>query len=350
MKKSLSIPLLFCLMCSLTGCGITGVKTTGLTIIYATAAVLSLLILVGYCAVVKKKSLWFLLLFSSVLVVNLGYLSLALSQNLNQALWANRGAYLGSVFLPLSMLMILLKTVRLPYPRWLPSVLVAVALGVLFIAVSPGYLDIYYKEVSFCLVNGAGTLVKVYGPWHITYLIYLVGYFASMLAVIFYAAVKKKLENTGQAVVLLIAVFVNLGVWLIEQLVHINFEILSVSYIISELFLLGVHWMVTENARLREALVRQAVTEAARTQKPAVPVEVSTEVLELFQKGFTELTPTEKLVYDLYLKGLGTKDVLQQMNIKENTLKYHNRNIYSKLGISSRKQMLQIAAMLKKKI
>ena len=31
-------------------------------------------------------------------------------------------------------------------------------------------------------------------------------------------------------------------------------------------------------------------------------------------------------------------------HIKENTLKYHNRNIYSKLGVSSRKQLLQIAA------
>jgi len=34
------------------------------------------------------------------------------------------------------------------------------------------------------------------------------------------------------------------------------------------------------------------------------------------------------------------------MNIKENTLKYHNKNIYSKLGISSRKQLLAMAEML----
>ena len=36
-------------------------------------------------------------------------------------------------------------------------------------------------------------------------------------------------------------------------------------------------------------------------------------------------------------------------NIKETTLKYHNRNIYSKLGVSSRKQMLEIAAALNMK-
>ena len=45
-----------------------------------------------------------MLLFSSVLVVNLGYLLLSVSGSLEMALHANRVAYLGSVFLPLSFL------------------------------------------------------------------------------------------------------------------------------------------------------------------------------------------------------------------------------------------------------
>jgi DNA-binding CsgD family transcriptional regulator len=38
---------------------------------------------------------------------------------------------------------------------------------------------------------------------------------------------------------------------------------------------------------------------------------------------------------------------MSDLNIKENTLKFHNKNLYSKLGISSRKQLLSIAAQLK---
>ena len=67
------------------------------------------------------------------------------------------------------------------------------------------------------------------------------------------------------------------------------------------------------------------------------------EKIELFQKGISTLTVTEKMIFDLYLEGNGTKDVLAKMNIKENTLKYHNKNIYGKLGVSSRKQLLEIA-------
>ena len=33
------------------------------------------------------------------------------------------------------------------------------------------------------------------------------------------------------------------------------------------------------------------------------------------------------------------------LDITENTLKYHNKNIYSKLGISSRKQLLRYATL-----
>ena len=50
------------------------------------------------------RGFWYMLLFTSVLVVNVGYYALSVSDSLNSALMANRVAYLGSVFLPLSML------------------------------------------------------------------------------------------------------------------------------------------------------------------------------------------------------------------------------------------------------
>ena len=35
------------------------------------------------------------------------------------------------------------------------------------------------------------------------------------------------------------------------------------------------------------------------------------------------------------------------LNIRESTLKFHHRNILKKLGVSSRKQMLRYATLLK---
>lgn len=66
-----------------------------------------------------------------------------------------------------------------------------------------------------------------------------------------------------------------------------------------------------------------------------------------FLDCLTSLTPKEKTILDLYIQGKTSKDILQIANIGENTLKYHNRNIYSKLGVKSRKQLLMYAALMK---
>ncbi len=88
-----------------------------------------------------------------------------------------------------------------------------------------------------------------------------------MVTVILRAWIKKTVDTTSHAVIVAIAVFVNIGVWFIEQLVTIDFEMLSTSYIISELFLLGVHLVMNENQRLKE-LVRQK--EESKPSEPPV--------------------------------------------------------------------------------
>lgn len=192
--------------------------------------------------------------------------------------------------------------------------------------------------------NGVSTLVKVYGPLHPLYLIYLLGYFSAMISVIFRASVRNTMDSPAHALILAIAVFVNIGVWFAEQLFLIEFEFLSISYIITELFLLGVHFMANENKRLKE-LVREkeeALQTASVTAEPAKASVISADVMESFTSGLMTLTPTERMIYDAYLLGSTTKEIMAELNIKENTLKFHNKNLYGKLGVSSRKQLLEV--------
>ena len=340
------LPMLF----ALSGCSNIGDKATSMSIIYCVTAILSLLLLLGYGLLVKKKEIWFLLLFSSVSVVNIGYFTLSISKTLEEALLANRISYLGSVFLPLSMLMIILSVTKLKYKKWLPSLLFAISILVFLVAASPGYLNIYYSNVSLENINGVTVLNKEYGPWHSLYLVFLLSYFVAMIATIIQAFVKKKLDHLAHCVILAIAVFVNICVWLLEQLVNIDFEFLSVSYIISELFLLGLHLMIQENEKLiaiaisnnedkqssgKEELTEEK-TESAKNEQLSAQY-------QHFEANIPLLTTTEKVIFDFYLEGKSTKEIMAELNITENTLKYHNKNIYSKLGVSSRKQLLQIA-------
>ena len=328
--KKLWIPILGAL--TLSGCG-TEDKGGSLSTVYGIMAVLSLVLLLGYWLLMKKRDKWFLVLFSSVLVVNVGYFLLSVSHNLEWALHANRLAYLGSVFLPMAMLRIILDTVKLPVKRWLSWSLLGLGVLVFLVAASPGYLDIYYSNVRFERVNGVSRLVKEYGPLHMLNMVYLVGHFAAMITVIVSSVLKGRVRSSTYAVILAAAVFVNIGVWLTEQFVKMDFEILSVSYIISELFLLGLHKLMAEHERLKKQLQAAPVT-------PRAPV--SRDQAELFSRGLKELTQTERLVYECYVEGLNTAQILEKLNIKENTLKFHNKNLYGKLGVSSRKQLVEI--------
>ena len=329
-------------LCALSGCGAIGNKSTSLSVIYSATAILAALLLVGYCALVRRRQVWFLLLFSSVLVVNVGYLTLTLSSSFEAALWANRVSYFGSVLLPMAMLMILLDSTGLRYEKWLPLALLVVCGAVFLVAASPGYSEIYYQSVTMETVHGATVLRKEYGPWHSLYLFYLLAYFAAMIGLILRAALKRVMASSVHAAFLTGAVGVNIGVWLLEQLVRIEFEFLSVSYIISELFLLGLCLMVQEQERFQQ----KAAGAAAVSAPAAEPLPAREGQRERFELGVLSLTRTERAIFQFYLEGKSTKEVLAALDIKENTLKYHNKNLYSKLGVSSRKELLEIHRQL----
>ena len=353
MKKLLGGFTFLCFLAfAFSGCEVIGGKNASLSIIYGAAALLAVLLLCGYCFSIKEKNNWFLLLFSSVVVVDVGYFWLSVSNSLEEALWANRIAYFGSVFLPLAMFFIILDVTNAKYGKALPCSLVAVSAIVFLIAASPGILPIYYKEVSFEIIDGSGILVKEYGPLHPLYLVYLVVYFASMVVSIIRASAKKTIESPAHAIVLAIAVFVNIGVWFIEQVSDIEFEMLSVSYIISELFLLGVHLVVSENQRLKQ-LVREkeaknaSVSEADGMKScPVTEINPDDERIRIFRAGLEQLTQTEKRIFDAYVARVTTKEIMVSLNITENTLKFHNKNIYGKLGVSSRKELLEIHKLI----
>ena len=65
-----------------------------------------------------------------------------------------------------------------------------------------------------------------------------------------------------------------------------------------------------------------------------------------FLHGIGTLTPTEQKIFAYYLSGKSVKEILSVAAIKESTLRYHNKNIYSKLGVNSLKQLLRYAALM----
>ncbi len=116
---------------------------------------------------------------------------------------------------------------------------------------------------------------------------------------------------------------------------------LSISYIISGYFILALQLMMQEEIQRKESLPVSAPQHTAHT--------IDDEKMKFFLASLPDLTSTEQLIYNAYLAGKTSREIMEEQNIKENTLKYHNKNIYSKLGVSSRKEMLEIQKAIKLK-
>ncbi len=88
---------------------------------------------------------------------------------------------------------------------------------------------------------------------------------------------------------------------------------------------------------------RQQIERLAYSRK----TEVDPYDYENFLMGIKELTETERKVFGYYLQGKTVKEIMELSGVKESTIRFHNRNIYSKLQVSSLKQLLRFASIMK---
>mgnify|MGYP000102161116 CR=1 FL=1 len=95
--------------------------------------------------------------------------------------------------------------------------------------------------------------------------------------------------------------------------------------------------------------IRELVSASMRGYDPTEEFGINEEEYQHFQQCLANLTVKELDIFKLYLDGKSSKQIQEICAITSNTLKYHNANIYSKLGIKSRKELLTYATMMKEK-
>ena len=324
------------------------------TIAYAVTAVIAFALLVGYCALIKKKEMMFILLFTAVFIINIGYTFGSASSTLEEALLANKISYVGAVFLPLFMVIIIMDECWYARNKIFLALLMFISGGIFFLTMTPGYAPWYYESAELIFVSGGAKLVKTYGPLHKLYFIYLILYFALMIAVIVWAIIKKKHSSPKVPLALLVLVFGNILIWFIEQRVNLNFEFLSISYLVTELYLLSLYNMMY----LYEAKSPCDSCSAVCQNNIA---ETSKAVNDDFDSGFVpnmqdiikawpavaQLTTREVEVFKELILNKKRRDIAEDLCVSENTVKKHTTNIFTKLGVSSRAEIMNMLLKIK---
>lgn len=319
-------------------------KTGNLTFVYGAVAILSVMLVICYLLWEKRKDRHFFLLFICVAIANCGYFLQSVSDTLTGALWANRISYLGSAYLVLLLLLVIMDVCRWKKQKWVIVTLGCISTAAFLLAASADMFGLYYKAVSLVQINGMTRLVKEYGPLHILYPVYLLSYFAGMIVVIVQSFRKKTLSSPRYAVFLAAAVLLNIGVWAVEQIIYVKFEFLSVSYIITEVMLLLIYGMLRDYGIVQPGgvlLSAQALSQLQTRELPAGHLPPGMEELFAgFARRVQTLTAAERRILNYYIEGYDTADIPDLAFISIHTVKKHNRSIYQKLEVASRDELM----------
>ena len=318
-------------------------KTGNMVIVYSVLALLSVLILLGYLLLEKKKEINFTALFACVAAINGGYFLQAISRTLTGAMMANRLSYLGAAYSVLVILLIIMDVCRIRRTRWLTTLLVGISTAAFLLAASGDLLGLYYEAVSIKTVNGMTKLVKDYGPLHILYPVYLLSYFAAMVMVIIRAGRKGTLSSPKYALFLTAVVLTNLIIWGVEQIIDVDFEFLSVSYIATEVILLAIYSMLRDYGIVQSGGTMASVAMLTQLNTRYVTEPLPPNMEEMF-RSFAEkvqtLSTAERRILNYYIDGHEIADIPELAFISIHTVKKHNRSIYQKLDVSSRDALM----------
>ena len=319
-------------------------NTGNMTMVYGAVAMLSVLLLIGYLLIEKKKERNFIFLISCVAIVNTGYFLLAAANSLRMAMFANGVSYFGAAYSMLAMLLIISEVCRMKKRNWLRCLFVGISTAAFALAASGDWLGLYYTSVDITSIGGMTKLVKEYGPLHILYTVYLLSYVLIMVAMIWYAAKKQRISSFKYTMLLFVAVLLNIGVWAVEQGFNENFEFLSVSYIVTEVILLLLYSMLRDYGIIRpggQVVSAQMLTQPnSRTITPGALPPGMEDLFRAFAEKVRTLSSAERRILDFYIEGHDTADIPDLAFISIHTVKKHNHSIYQKLGVASRDELL----------
>ena len=209
-----------------------------MVILYFAAFAFSVLLLILTLAATSQyRRNYHVLSTMTTAIVNFGYWQLAMSHNLEEALLANRIAYLDGTFLTLFIFLSVAQFCRIKVPGWIVTVMSIVGFVVLGLSYTGGYSTIYYSSVSIVQRHGVTFLVTQDGPAHILYDCLIVVYAVIDLGVMIYAFRNKNKVSYMNTFFLLATELFCMVVYAVESITKCEIQLLPFSYVLNMVLL-----------------------------------------------------------------------------------------------------------------
>lgn len=186
------------------------------------------------------------MLFCILVTINcLGRYLLAKATGVEMAILANKLLYVGGCYAPFLTVILLTELSNIKMSKWFRAGLLAISTFLLMLVFSIGYSDIYYRHVELVQADGYSYLVKTYGPLHICYPIMMIVYIIVVLWYLYKIIQKRNQVSFRLVLTICITAVSIILLYLIELVIHCEFSLLSVGYLVGIMFMTEYYERVT---------------------------------------------------------------------------------------------------------
>lgn len=172
------------------------------------------------------------LLEALIAIANGGYLALAISNNLEEALLANKLCYLGGAFMPMVFFTVLCEICGVTIPYLATLLMYGVQMILYLIICTTGYSEIYYKAAEYHMENGVAYLTKTYGPFHVFYLVTMFGYIAAGTFLVIKSMRQKNRVSFKNMLIMIFSMGAGASCFVLERLMGWTVELMPAVYVI----------------------------------------------------------------------------------------------------------------------
>lgn len=182
----------------------------------------------------KRISKYYVLMFCSVVVMNLGYMQLSDAATLDSAIIANQTKYLGTTFKEFFLIMSFSHLCKIKISRIVKIFYLSLCFFIFFCVSTVGSSDMYYSQVAVRKIYGITVMVKKHGPlyWLFPFHAVSVGIVGTVLTL--QAMVQKKDVSYFSSFMLVMIDIVEGALYFLENLMGNGIPLVPFSGILME--------------------------------------------------------------------------------------------------------------------
>ena len=181
---------------------------------------------------VNRVNFYTLVVMVLGVLANAGYLSIAISQNVSEAILANKIVYLGGCFIPPFVVFLVFVICNYNLTAWIKYGALAFSFSVYMMVLTIGHNDFYYKDEYLYEFMGTKVLGHSYGIGHTFFYVLLYGFILVLIGLLIYTFVKKRTVTHSNLNLLVAVTVINISAFIVGRYLNSAIEVMPVIYVI----------------------------------------------------------------------------------------------------------------------